>query len=145
MNRHVSVKDHIQLFPKDTCIIKWGVGVDIEELEKVQKAILNKRFVERTFTKKEIEYSISKGNLIVHYAGTFAAKEAVYKAVNQTLSKNIDISSIEILHNSSSVPYVRLKKSFRDNAKNLEIKVSISHSGNYAIAIAFAKQIQTKI
>ena len=137
------MKNKIRLFPKDADIMtKWAVGIDIEELDKVRKAISSKRFVLRTFTRKEIEYAKSKGNLIAHYAGTFAAKEAVFKAVNQIISEKIDLVHLEILRNRSGVPHVRFNESLRRKAKNLETKVSISHSGSYALAIAFAKQNQ---
>src|ERR1700745_4337586 len=98
MSSHVRMKNKIQLFAKDGGITtKWAVGVDIEELDKVRRAISSKRFVLRTFTKKEIEYAKSKGNLVAHYAGTFAAKEAVFKAVNQIISEKTDIVNFEIL------------------------------------------------
>lgn len=125
---------------------KWGIGVDIEELSKVRKAITNKSFVTRTFTRREVEYCMSKGNLATHYAGIFAAKEAVYKALSSIFSHDemiIDMASVEILHAKSGEPIVRLTKP-SNKFRRLEIKVTISHSNTYAIAVAFARQAQRK-
>ena len=59
-----------------------GVGVDIIEIDRIQKA--NDRwgedFLKHIFNKEEIEYAQKKKFPTQHYAARFAAKEAIYKA-----------------------------------------------------------------
>ena len=63
-------------------------GTDIIEISRIQKAIekSGQRFLEIVYTPAEIEYCESKRQAkYCHYAGRFAAKEAIYKAVSSLL------------------------------------------------------------
>ncbi len=101
-----------------------GVGVDIESVERFRKLpyVENKLFYQGIFTPKEIRYCLSRANPYPHFAGRFAAKEAVIKASD----KKCGMKNIEILNQRNSQPFV--------NRKNF--LVSISHAADYAIAVA---------
>ena len=118
-----------------------GIGVDIIEIERISKAIKNKaRFSERFFTEAENDYCNSKADSFVHYAGRFAAKEAVVKAMG-TGFKGFKWKDIEIINQPSGKPEVKLLAKAAVIAKEkeiIEIEVSISHSRNYAVAQAIA-------
>ena len=60
-------------------------GVDIVENLRIAKAIKNKNFLKRIFSKKEIEISKNYSNKTNYYAKRFAAKEAFYKALGTGL------------------------------------------------------------
>jgi len=121
--------------------LKIGCGVDIIEIERIKDSVENiktgKAFIERVFTKKEIEYCESKKNQrYQHYAVRFAAKEAVFKAISDKLDNNysIDWKDIEILKENNGKPVIKLN----ENKVELDIinsmDISISHSKQYAVA-----------
>jgi len=118
-----------------------GIGVDIVEISRIKQAInKHQRFKKRFFTSSENEYCEGKADAMQHYAGRFAAKEAVVKALG-TGFKGFKWQSIEIINTSSGKPEVRLKDKaslIADELKIKEIMISISHSENYAIAQAIA-------
>lgn len=113
-------------------------GTDIIEIERVKEAIekLEDNFLNRVFTKKEIEYCKSKKKQkYQHYAGRFAAKEAIFKAVSELLNNKYEINwkDIEIINNENSKPQANLKLKLQ-SIQNIDI--SISHCKQYATAIA---------
>lgn len=117
--------------------MRWAVGIDLEEVAGLEKAIKrNKRFLERTFTKVEIRYSASKAGPARHFAGTFAAKEAIVKAVSQLAKGTVKVSEVGIVRSKLGVPSVKWQGDARP--KGLQIRVSISHTTHYAVAVALA-------
>jgi len=60
------------------------------------------RFKEKIFTNKEIAYCDGKSNPSIHFAGRFAAKEAIKKCIYSSgYNKEIAFSKIEILPESN--------------------------------------------
>ncbi len=115
-----------------------GVGVDLVEIAALQKsAEQSKRFIPRVFTAGEIEYCETKPLKYQHYAARFAAKEAVMKALGTGWDKGISWKQIEVQGSLGKKPDVVLYKAAKALALELHVKnihVSLSHSGNYAIA-----------
>ena len=96
------------------------------------------RFLNRVFTKKEIEYCEKKGKIkYQHYAARFAAKEAIFKAISNELKAEGDIwVNIEIMNDKSGKPKVKF---LNMDIQNLEIcDISMSHCKEYATANAIA-------
>lgn len=116
-------------------MMKLKVGNDIIETERIKKLCEKyaDNFKNKVYTSKEIEYCESKkSNKFQSYAGRFAAKEAVFKAVSQGLDDKYQINwkDIEILNDDFGKPYVNL-----NNINFVEdIDISISHVKDYAIA-----------
>jgi len=102
------------------------MGIDIIDVNRFSSKIYskNKQFYTKIFTKNEINYCIKFKNPYIHFAGKFALKEAVIKALN----KKINLLDIETFHKNKA-PYVKLK-----NYNNFSIS-SISHEKNIAVAI----------
>ena len=119
-----------------------GTGVDIIEIERIKKVVSSSnKFVSRVYTNSEIEYFNSRNSNPCHLAGTFAAKEAVLKALGTGL-RDMDWKDIEIKRNSLGKPIVVLHGNAVVLANSLGIKkmhISISHSRDYAIAQATAE------
>lgn len=110
--------------------------IDTKRIEKLCKKFANK-FKNRVFSEKEIEYCESKNeSKYQSYAGRFAAKEAVFKAISSKLEDKYSISwnDIEIINNENGKPFVNLKTIDFVEA----IDISISHVKEYAIATAIA-------
>lgn len=117
---------------------KWGIGVDIEEVGRIRAALLSsERFAVRTFSSLEIEYCAAKGDPAVHFAGIFAAKEASCKAASHILEQRMTIDRFEIRHDERGMPVVRTLGASRGLGP-IEIKVSISHTAEFALAVALA-------
>ena len=125
-------------------------GTDIIEVERIQDAIENtKEFKENIFSKKEIEDIDSiKGQMkYQRYAGRFAAKEAIYKAMSQILVENkmnmsfldVEIINMDELRNRPRVNFLNSKVIDLVNKLGIEIDVSISHIKETAMAMAVIK------
>lgn len=115
-----------------------GVGTDIIEIERIKKAIDSSIFIQRLFTDEELKYLNTKK--AESFAGYFAAKEAVSKALGTGIS-GFSFKDIEILK-KGGVPYVVLHGGARKVADGIgikEIKLSISHCREYAVAFAVAE------
>lgn len=108
-----------------------GVGVDIVEVSRIKKVIENnQKFLKRIFSEEEIEYCQQKKKKYVHFAVRFAAKEAIWKALNGGVS----FKEIKIINDISGQPKVILQ----DGLSNINIQISLSHSDKYAVAYALA-------
>lgn len=114
-----------------------GNGIDIVEISRVKQAAQNAKFLEKIFTSGEIEYCKSrKFHAASSFAGRFAAKEAVIKALNLG-GAGKSWREIEILATESGCPSVVLHGECRKKAESLgvgQIHLSISHHETSAIA-----------
>ncbi len=116
--------------------MKIKCGTDIIEVSRIKESIekLGDKFLNKIYTKKEIEYCFSKNNMkYQHFAARFAAKEAIFKAISSLLKNKYEITwkDVEVLNDENGRPYVH----FLNNNYNIEqIDISISHLKEYAIA-----------
>jgi holo-[acyl-carrier protein] synthase len=99
--------------------------VDIKELKRIINSRHGKAFLNKVYTKKELDYC--KGD-VNHLATTFAAKEAVFKAIGKGY---FNPKSIEILRSSSGKPYINGK----------EVVISMSFTSSYAVAFALVSKL----
>ncbi len=110
-------------------------GTDIIEIDRIKTAIekFGNTFLNSIFTEKEIEYCEKhKKQKYQHYAGKFAAKEAVFKSIS-FYYKECKWKEYEILNDENGRPYVNLKCEI----PNLQsIDISISHCRTFAIAVS---------
>ena len=124
-------------------------GTDIIEVARIKDAIDNtKGFKENIYSVREIGDidNIKSYMKYERYAGRFAAKEAIYKAISKLLIENninmgftdIEIENVKELRNRPRVNILNenLKKLFEE--KNIKIDVSISHVNDNAVANAVA-------
>lgn len=112
-------------------------GTDIIEIERIKNSIneLKDKFVDRIYTKKEIEYCESKNNAkYQHYAARFAAKEAVFKAISEHLDGkyNIEWKNIELTNDENGRPKIEFVNI--EIKELLQIDISLSHCKEYAVA-----------
>ena len=116
-----------------------GIGNDIIEIERVEKAISKEGFIAKVYTQREIENIVKRGNRTETYAGIFSAKEAISKAIG-TGVREFALTDLEILNDDLGKPYVivsdKLKKIIQRKKENYQIEIAISHSKKYATAIA---------
>ena len=112
-------------------------GTDIIEVDRIKKSIerSGENFLRLIYTPDEIEYCESKKmSKYYHYAGRFAAKEAIYKAVSGLLNDKFEISwqNAQVINDENGNPKVEFRKIKLDKLKNIDI--SISHCKEYAVA-----------
>ena len=114
-----------------------GIGIDIIEIDRIEKVLKRTpRFLERNFTEKEIEYFKENNFRSESIAGNFAAKEAISKAIGTGI-RGFNLKDIEILRDDLGKPIVNTYNNLKEICIKYsvkEIKVSISHSENYAVA-----------
>ncbi|RRD40616.1 holo-[acyl-carrier-protein] synthase [Leptotrichia sp. OH3620_COT-345] len=112
----------------------YGIGTDIIEIERIKKAINSTpSFRRKVYTLKEIEHIEKKKNPYASYAGRFAAKEAISKALG-TGVRGFSLNDVEILNDELGKPCVTLYNRIKEAAKILKIQISISHSREYAVS-----------
>tara|TARA_Y100001970_G_C14228905_1_gene857388 strand:- start:2533 stop:2910 length:378 start_codon:yes stop_codon:yes gene_type:complete len=110
------------------------IGSDIIEVSRVKSLIKSRgqKFLDKIFTNKEQRYCNSKSNPAIHYAGRFAAKEAVMKALKSSgYNKPISFCSISIINSKSGAPLVTTKFVISGSCQ-----ITISHTTEYATATA---------
>lgn len=115
----------------------FAVGNDIVFMPDFDKS-LTQLFKNKVYTSGEIDYCELFDNSLLRYASTWAAKEAVYKAVKQLYPKPLDWKKIEISREKiAGKPQVILHTQHQPN----NISLSISHDGDYVWAVAIAEKI----
>jgi len=120
-----------------------GIGTDITEVLRIAQMIdrHGELFVDRVYTPAEIEYCRSRRMATQHFAGRWAAKEAVLKALGTGWRKGISWRDIEVLNGAGGRPTVTLKGGTQEIAERMGIRcilVSISHCRSHATAYAVA-------
>jgi len=113
-----------------------GTGVDIIEISRIRSAMNNwSSFAARVFTGAEQDYCRSAACSDQRFAGRFAAKEAIAKALGTSLSW----TDVEILPGESGKPCVHLHNKAAEVAAGRSVMVSISHCRSYAVAHAIVE------
>jgi len=120
-----------------------GIGTDITEVLRIAQMIERHGdlFINRVYTPHEIEYCQSRKASTQHFAGRWAAKEAVLKALGTGWAKGIGWRDIEIHNERGGKPVVKLRGAVREIVEQLGIAqmlVSISHCRSHATAYALA-------
>lgn len=120
-------------------------GNDIICISRVQDSIerLGENFLKRVYTAEEINYCESRRMCKYQsYAARFAAKEAVYKAIAPGTSEEVEWKNIEVKRKENGKPYIQLSGKLKSLAEEKGIQfmdLSLSHDGDYAIAVVIAQ------
>lgn len=120
-----------------------GIGTDIVETSRVAKMIERHGdlFLNRVYTPDEVEYCQARRASTQHYAGRWAAKEAVLKALGTGWSRGIHWRDIEVRNDLAGKPRIVLDGVAADLARQQGIDtmmISISHCRTHATAYALA-------
>ena len=114
------------------------LGIDLVQISRLE-AVMKKPFFkkERLFSPGEIAYCRSKGKgAPAAFAGHYAAKEAVYKALGTGFREGL-WRDVEVCHNDFGAPYLKLYGTYADTARQISPHspvLSLSHDGDYAVA-----------
>ncbi|MBX9788683.1 MAG: holo-ACP synthase [Pirellulales bacterium] len=120
-----------------------GIGTDIIETLRIAQMIERhgELFINRVYTPDEIEYCQSRKESTQHFAGRWAAKEAILKSLGTGWVKGISWRDVEVRNSGGGQPIVHLHGGALEASDKLGITrmlVSISHCRSHAIAFAQA-------
>jgi len=120
-----------------------GIGTDIVECLRIAQMIERhgEVFLQRVYTTREIEYCSTRKAATQHYAGRWAAKEAVLKAMGTGWARGISWRDIEIRNDEGGRPRIALGGGAREVCETLglaDMLISISHCRSHATAYAIA-------
>jgi len=107
-----------------------GIGIDLTPVARMEAALGQAQFMDNTFSAHEQEYCNSYKDAAVHFAGTFAAKEAVRKATGLFPKLN----EIEIRRTAEGKPEVWI-----EGVRDESLLISITHTATDACAVALAQ------
>ncbi|MCI0462201.1 MAG: holo-ACP synthase [Gemmataceae bacterium] len=120
-----------------------GIGTDIVECLRIGRMIEQhgELFLTRVFTAHEIRYCQRRKHATEHFAGRWAAKEAVLKCLGTGWRRGMCWTDIEVRNDPEGKPSVFLRGATREHAEQIhigQILLSISHCRAYATAYALA-------
>jgi holo-[acyl-carrier protein] synthase len=117
-----------------------GLGVDLCEIARMERALeRHPTLRERVFTAEEIAYCDSRARPAESYAGRFAAREAVIKALGGYRGRGWQ--DISVMRAPTGAPAIRLEGNAKRRADLLGITtvlITFTHERTNAIAFAVA-------
>lgn len=124
-----------------------GVGVDIVSIARMEKILQRSpNFAHKVFWEQERAYCDTKSRPAVHYAVRWAAREAVLKSLGLGFGRGVRYRDVEILTTPQKRPEVVLHgklKAYAEEQGIMAIHVSLSHSGDHAVANAISMTEQS--
>ncbi len=126
-----------------------GIGTDLVDIHEIRRYLdMNDAFETHTFTEAEREIGEKAVDKASYYAGLFACKEAVFKALGHHTEDQVwDFRCVETLHHSDGAPYVHPNNELRKYMKEAgvgSILVSITNENGFAQAFAVAQSETTE-
>jgi holo-[acyl-carrier protein] synthase len=120
-----------------------GIGTDIVECLRIGRMIERhgEIFLTRVYTEREIRYCQERKRAVEHFAGRWAAKEAIFKCLGTGWAKGLSWTDLEIRNDHGGKPRVLVCGAAKDMAQSLRISdilISISHCRAYATSQAIA-------
>jgi len=121
-----------------------AIGLDLARIDRLEAVYARhrERFLERIFTAGERGYCDKRASRMASYAGRFAVKEAVMKALGTGWSSGVTWREIEVVRESGSAPKLMLHGMTARVARMKGIgrfHITITHDGGIAAAVAIAE------
>ncbi len=115
-----------------------GLGNDLIEIERIRLGIdrHGTHFLDRLFSRREQDYCYKYQDPIPHFAGRFAAKEAIAKALGTGFGADLAWHDLEILANDRGAPVVLISPTLAKRFDSPRFLLTISHAREYALATA---------
>src|SRR6516225_6964306 len=100
-----------------------GIGTDIVECLRIARMIEEhgELFLTRVFTEREIRYCQGRKHSTEHFAGRWAAKEAILKCLGTGWRHGIAWTDVEVRNDFEGQPRVHMGGAARDHAEQLRI------------------------
>lgn len=115
-----------------------GLGTDIIEVERIDGALKRggDKLLSHLFTLEEQHYCLAHRHAARHFAGRFAAKEAILKAWGKGLTEGVTWLQISLLNDAHGKPFAKLTDPLASYLQGYRLMISISHCHKYATATA---------
>jgi holo-[acyl-carrier protein] synthase len=115
-----------------------GTGIDMLRVERMERALdrWGDRILHRVFTREEAAYCERRKRKAQSYAGRFAAKEAVMKALGTGWRGGVRFRDIEVVRRGGP-PTIELHGLVADLARERGVRrlhLSLTHEGGYSMA-----------
>jgi holo-[acyl-carrier protein] synthase len=120
-----------------------GIGTDIVECLRIGRMIEQhgELFLTRVYTSREIRYCQARQQSTEHFAGRWAAKEAILKCLGTGWWRGLSWTDVEVRNDANGKPDVHLGGAVKERAQQLrlsDILLTIAHCRTYATAYAIA-------
>ena len=117
------------------------IGIDLIKISRMDRLInrFGEKALQRFLSKEEIL-------LVKNYrtaSGFWAAKEACSKALGVGISKECSFHDIVITKSKKGAPRINLSQHLKHQFNISDISVSITHDGDYAIAVVAIESTTT--
>ena len=135
----------MQVMEKIRDFVVPGIGVDVVDVDRMKFALeRTPKIRQRLFTEAEISYCENFRFAERHYAGRWAAKEAVTKALGCGL---IQWNGVEVIRRRGQAPTVRIFDKIERFAavvgvREEELQISITHSELSAVAVCIVRPVE---
>jgi holo-[acyl-carrier protein] synthase len=120
-----------------------GIGAEIIECLRIGRLIEKhgEQFLSRIYTAREIRFCQARKRRLEHFAGHWAAKEAVLKSLGTRWKPGLAWTDVEVRHDAAGMPRVILRGAIRDLAEQRgigDVLLSMASCRAYATAYATA-------
>lgn len=87
----------------------YGIGVDIEEIDRIREIEARDRFASKVLTPNEVEVyqQLSDKRAVEFLAGRWSAKEAYSKALGTGIGSTVSFQDLEILDDPNGKPVIK--------------------------------------
>ncbi|MBW2028383.1 MAG: holo-ACP synthase [Deltaproteobacteria bacterium] len=123
----------------------YGIGIDLVDIRRMEKVISRwgDRFINRVFTRDEIQTCYKRPFPPASFALRFAAKEAFSKALGLGMRGGLRWQDIEVFHFPGGRPGIRPLGRSSEICKVEKISgyhLSLSDEGNYGVAMVILEK-----
>ncbi|MBL0687462.1 MAG: holo-ACP synthase [Sulfurospirillum sp.] len=111
------------------------IGIDVIKIDRIDR--FKKRFGNKALKKFLDKDEIKLASSSTSHAGYWAAKEAISKALGVGISRTCSFYDIKIYKDNKNAPNFTLSSHLIEKFKITDVALSITHDGEYSIAVAF--------
>jgi len=122
-----------------------GIGTEIVECLRIGRLIQKhgEQFLMRVYTEREIRSCQARKRPLEHFAGRWAAKEAVLKCLGTSWRPGTALTDVEVRCDAAGLPQVVLRGAVKDLAQRRGVgAVLLSMASCRAYATAYATALR---
>jgi len=119
------------------------IGIDTVKISRIEK--LKKRFGDKALKRFLDEDELKLSSSSTSHAGYWAAKEAISKALGVGISEKCSFFDIKLHKDEKKAPYFTLSQNIINEFEITDTALSITHDGEYAIAVAHLESKKKRI
>ena len=113
------------------------IGIDLVKTDRIKK--FTERFGDKALRKFLSDEEIDLATGVSTIAGFWASKEAISKALGLGISQECSFFDIRLYKDAKNKPYFKLSRRLIERFKIIDLSLSITHDGGFAIAVAYIK------